>query len=141
MAPTDLFDVQKSPTSELERIDPVHHYQQRVRNLSDETQLIKLSTDVGFVTIIAFGQFLYRGTLKNTQLEAILDVENIPYLETIYPLNRKAGFVKVRKLVLYLDVNINYHQGKPGTEIRIGSLSRDNAQSLVKNFRTESTSS
>ena len=58
VAPTDLFDIQKSPTSELERGDPVHNYHQRLQNLSDEAQLIKLSTDAGFVKTVAPGQFL-----------------------------------------------------------------------------------
>ena len=56
-APTDLYDIQKFQTSELERRDPVLSHQQRVQNPSDEAQLIKLSTDVGFVKTVAFGQF------------------------------------------------------------------------------------
>ena len=65
VAPTDLYGNQKFPANELERGDPVQGHQQRVQNLSDEAQLIKLSTDAGFVKAVALGQFLTR-TLKNS---------------------------------------------------------------------------
>ena len=57
VAPTDLYGNQKFPANELERGDPVHSHQQRLQNLSDEAQLIKLSTDAGFVKAVALGQF------------------------------------------------------------------------------------
>ena len=49
MAPTDLYNFYKPLTHDLERGNPVNDYQRRVQNLSDEAQLIKLSTDAGFV--------------------------------------------------------------------------------------------
>ena len=56
MAPTDLYDIQKFQNSELQLGDPVHSYQERVQNLSDDAQLIKLSTGAGFVKTVTFGQ-------------------------------------------------------------------------------------
>ena len=52
MAPTDLYDIQKFPTSELKRDDPVHSYHSSV-----EAQLMRLSTDAGFVKTVALGRY------------------------------------------------------------------------------------
>ena len=52
VAPSDLYDLYKPPANDPERRNPFHNNQQRVQNLSDEAQLIKLSTDAGFVKTI-----------------------------------------------------------------------------------------
>ena len=57
VAPTDLYDLYKPLANDLERGNPVHDYQQRVQNLSNEAQLIKLSADAGFVKTVAPGLF------------------------------------------------------------------------------------
>ena len=44
---------------------------------------------------------LWRGTLKNSQLEVISDVESTLYFETICTPYSKVRFIEVRKLVLY----------------------------------------
>ena len=102
VAPTDLYDIQKFPTSELQRDDPVHSYQQRVQNPSDEAQLIKLSTDVGFVKTVAFGQFFMTRDAEELSVGGHIGCRECTlYFETIYTPYQKVGFVEVRKLVLY----------------------------------------
>ena len=57
VAPTDLYNFYKLLTHDLEGRNPVKDYKRRVQNLSDEAQLIKLSTDAGFCQTAALGEF------------------------------------------------------------------------------------
>ena len=59
----------------------------------------------------------------------------IPYFETAHLPNRKAGRVKVHKFGPVLSVNTNYHQGKPGIEMRMESSSGDDSESWGTNSR------
>ena len=100
MTSTDKYDIQKFPTSDLQRCDPVHSFQQRVQNLSDEAQL-KLSTDAGFVKIVALGQFF-----MTRDAEEFSVGDHVGYREYTPPRDnfspyQKDGFVEVRKSVLY----------------------------------------
>ena len=58
MAPTDLLKIERAlPTDEQERIDRKFNHKERVQNLLDEEQLIKLCTDAGFVKIVVVWQY------------------------------------------------------------------------------------
>ena len=132
VAATDLYDLQNSPANELKRRDPVHNYRQRMQNLSDEAQLIKLSTDAGFVKTVGLGQFF-----MTRDTEAFSVVGHIGCREYSLPRDNlssepKGWIRKGTKIGPVLEVKINYHQGQPGVEIRIGSLSGDNSQSWVR---------
>ena len=103
VAPTDLLNIQgPPPTNEQEQGDQMVRHKERGQNLSDEEHLMKLSTDAGFVKTVALGQFITtRDAEEFSKLVVILNVESTPYLETMHPQHQKAGFVRVRKLVLY----------------------------------------
>ena len=58
MEPFDLLDIQKQlPTDEEQQDDILLNHKESVQNLSNEEQLIKLSTDAGFVKTVADGQY------------------------------------------------------------------------------------
>ena len=119
VALTDLYDLHKYPANELGRRDPVHNYQQRVQNLSIEAQLIKLSTDAGFVKTVALGQFFMTRDAEEFSVGGRIGCREF------------SGFVKVQSGPV-LEVNPNNHQGMPGIEISIESFPGDNSQSWVR---------
>ena len=63
---------------------------------------------------------LRRWMLKNSQLVVMLDVESTLYIVTM---STPKGWIREStKIGLVLDAVTNFHQGKPGIEIRIESL-------------------
>ena len=59
VATDDLQNIQRPlPTNDQEKGDQLFYHNERVRNLSDEEQLIKLCTDAGFVKTVVPGQYL-----------------------------------------------------------------------------------
>ena len=50
VAPTDVLDIQRQlPTDVQAQYELLFNHEDRVQNLSDEQQLIKMCTDAGFV--------------------------------------------------------------------------------------------
>ena len=103
-----------------------------MQNLSDEEQLIKLSTFAGFVKTSALGQYF-----MTRDAEEFSAGGHIGCREHTLPLNcasltPKGWIRKNTKIRPVLEVVTNYHQGKPGIEIRNECLSRDKSQSWVR---------
>ena len=72
-----------------------------------------------------------RRMLKYSQLMVMLDVESTLYLEMTN--HQLPGWIRGNTTnCLVLEVVTNYHQGKPGIEIRIDSSSGVNSQSWVR---------
>ena len=72
VAPTDLFDIQKFPTHVQEQGDLLFHHRESVQNLSDEEQLIKLSTNVGFVKTVSCSWTILHGMDSHGGLEVTI---------------------------------------------------------------------
>ena len=132
VAPTDLYDLHKPPANDPERRNPVHNYQQRAHNLSDEAQLIKLSTHAGFVKTVALGQFFVTKDAEEFSVGGHMGCREYTLPRNDLSSEPKGWIREGTKIGSVLEVNTNYHQGKPGIEIRIESLSGDNSQFLVR---------
>ena len=58
VAPTDVLDIQRQlPTGVQAQYELLFNHEDRVQNLSDEQQLIKMCTDAGFVKTCVPGQY------------------------------------------------------------------------------------
>ena len=131
VAPTDLYDIQKFPTSELQRGDPVHSYQQRVQNPSDEAQLIKLSTDAGFVKTVTFGKFFMTRDSEEFSVGGHVGCREYTLFRDNENFIPKGWIHRGTNIGPVLEMTANDHQGKPGIEIKNKSLSGDGSQSWI----------
>ena len=121
----------------LENDDPAYQnfllqqYEERIEKLSQQDRLSKFCMDAGFLSVVENGQyFMTKDTGDLTQFHAVACRE--------YTLPRDDGASQTRgwiqgntKIGPVMEVTISYLHGKHGVEIRIMSLSRDNADSWV----------
>ena len=122
----------------LQNENPSHHqiqwqqYEERIKSLSQESNVSKFSMDAGFVNVVEVGQhFMTKDTGDCRQFRAVACRE--------YTLHRDDGSSQPRggiqgntRIGPVLEITTSYLWGKYGIEIRIWSLSKDNSHSWVR---------
>ena len=103
-----------------------------MQNLSDEAQLIQLSTDAGSVKTVAFGQFFMTRDAEDFSVGGRIGCREQTLPRNFLSSEPNGCIREGKELGRVLELNTNYHQGKPGIEIRIESLPGDTSQSRVR---------
>ena len=126
MTPTSSVDI---PAQE----NLLQKHKERVENLSQPDQLIKVCTDAGFLKTVEVGQyFMTKHTDEFSQF-----AEPVPCREYTVPRNDKStdpkGWIQGNtKIGPVLEVTTSYLQSKHGVGIRIESVNKDNSHSWVR---------
>ena len=126
----------KTPTPSTEvpaQEDLLQKYQERVEWLSQQNHVIKICTDVGFLTTVGVGQYFMT---KDTE-EFSRFTESVACRVYTLPRDEKTsepkGWIRENtKIWPVLEVTTSYLQGKYGVEIRIESVNKDNSHSWVR---------
>ena len=108
-------------------------HRERVDNLQQADQLIKVCTDAGFLKTVEVGQYFMT---KHTD-EFLQFAEPVTCREYILPRDEKSsdpkGWIQGKtKIGPVLEVTTSYLQGKHGVEIRIESVNNGNSHSWVR---------
>ena len=130
--PTELSTTNKTPrTNDNVQGNLLHVYKQKIANLPDHLQLIKLCSNVGVSRRPWRTVSISRpSTMRNwTNWEA--HVESILYLGTTQHPKQKDGSVGTRRSVPSLEVAFRHRQGRYGIEIMTDSLFGDGTCSWV----------
>ena len=133
-APADLLIMR--PTSSVEipaQENLLQKHKERVENLSQPDQLIKICTDAGFLKTVEVGQYFMT---KHTD-EFLQFAEPVTCREYTLPRDDKSndqkGWIQGNtKIGPVLEITTSYLQGKHGMEIRIESVNNDNSHSWVR---------
>ena len=130
----DLLNVQKpSQADEKEQGDLLHIHKERAENLPDEEKLTKLIADEGFVTAVGSGQFfMTKDTDEFLGCDGHAGCREYTLLRNDGSSTPKGWIRGSTKIGPVLEGTTNYHQGKPGIEIRIDSLSGDGSHSSIR---------
>ena len=110
----------------------LQQHEERIEKLSQQDRLSKFCMDAGFLSVVENGQyFMTQDTGDLTQFHTVACREyTLPRDdETSQPKGRNRGNTNIGPV---LEVVTSYLHGKPGVEIRIISLSRDNTDSWVR---------
>ena len=132
-APADLLIM--TPTSSVEipaQEILLQKHKERVENLPQPDQLIKICIDAGFLKTVEVGQYCMT---KHTD-EFLQFAEPLTCRENTLPRDDKStdpkGWIRGNtKIGPVLEVTTSYLQGKHGVEIRIESMNKDNSHSWV----------
>ena len=125
-----------TPTSSIEipaQRNLLQKYKERVENLPQPDQLIKVCTGAGFLKTVEVGQYF---KTKHTD-EFLQFAEPVTCREFYLPRDDKStdpkGWIQGNtKIVPVLEITTIYLQSKHGVEIRIGSVNKDNSHSWVR---------
>ena len=125
-----------TPTSSVEILaqeTPLQKHKERVDNLQQPDQLIKVCTDAGFLKTVEVGQYFMT---KHTD-EFLQFAEPVTCREYILPRDEKSsdpkGWIQGNtKIGPVSEVTTSYLQGKHGVEIRIESVNNGNSHTWVR---------
>ena len=126
----------KTPTSSTD--DPVQEEklqkcQERVERLSQQSRVIKICTDPGFLTTVGVGQyFMTKDTEEFSQFTEAVTCREYTLLRDEKSSDSKGWIRGNTKIGPVLEVTTSYLQGKYGVEIRIESFNKDNSHSWVR---------
>ena len=132
-APADLLITTPAPSTEIPaQEDLLQKFKERVEKLRQPGQLIKICTDAGFLKTVEVGQYFMT---KHTD-EFLQFAEPVTCREYTLPRDEKSsdpkGWIRgSTKIGPVLEVTTSNLQGKPGVEIRIESVNKDNSHSWV----------
>ena len=126
MTPTSSIEI---PAQEI----LLQKHKERVENLPQPDQLIKMCTDAGFLKTVEVGQYFMT---KHTE-EFLQFAEPVTCREYNLPRDDKStdpkGWIRGNtKIGPVLEVTTSYLQGKHGVEIRIESMNKDKSHSWVR---------
>ena len=130
----DLLNIQ-SPLliNEQAQGNLLQHHKERVENLHDDEQVIKLCTNAGSIKTVALGQyFMTKDAEEFSQFDGHVACreKTLPREEeSSKPKGWMRGNTKIGPV---LEAVTNYHQGKHGVEIGIESLSGDGSHSWIR---------
>ena len=133
-APAELLIL--TPTSSVEILAQENlllKHKERVENLHQPDQVIKVCTDAGILKTVEVGQYFMT---KHTD-EFLQFVEPVTCREYTVPRDDKStdpkGWIRANtKNRPVLEITTSYLQGKHGVEIRIESVNKDNSHSWVR---------
>ena len=125
-----------TPTPSIEIPTQEHFlqkYQERVERLFQQTRVIKICADAGFLKTVGVGQYLMT---KDTE-EFSQFPDSVACREYTLPRDEKLSDPKGRirgntKIEPLLEVTTSYLQGKYGVENRLESVNKDNSHSSVR---------
>ena len=132
--PAKLLITTPTPSIEIPaQEDLLHKYNERVEKLPQQDQLIKISTDAGFLTTVEVGQYFMTKHID----EFSQFTEPVTCREYTLPRDEKStdpeGWIQGNtKIGPVLEVTTSYLQGKYGVEIRIELVNKDNSHSWVR---------
>ena len=124
----------------LQNENPSYHYvlwqqyEERIKLLSQESEVSKFCMDAGFVHVVEVGQyFMTKDTGDFRQFRAVACREySLPRDDES---SQPRGWIQGNSMIgPVLEVTTSYLWGKYGIEIRIWSLSQDNSHSWVRIF-------
>ena len=132
--PADLLIM--TPTSWIESLaqeNLLQKHKERVEKLPQQDQLIKISTDAGFLKTVEVGQYFMTKHID----EFSQFTEPVTRREYTLPRDEKStdpeGWIQGNtKIGPVLKVTTSYLQSKHGVEIRIESVNKDNSHSCVR---------
>ena len=129
----DLLKTQRPLlTNEQAQGDLLQNHKERLENLPNDEQLIKLYGDEGFIKTLAPRQFLWRKMLKSSRNLMVMWYVEKYKLPRDEDSSTPKGWIRGNtKIGPVLEVVTTYYQGKPGIEIGIESLSNDGSQSWI----------
>ena len=132
--PARLLMTTPTPSTEVPAQENLlQKYKERVERLSQQDRVIKICTDVGFLTTVEVGQyFMTKDTEEFSQF-----TEPVTCREYTLPRDEKSsdpkGWFRVNtKIGPVLEVTTSYLQGKYGVDIRIESVNKENSHSCVR---------
>ena len=133
-APADLLIMTPTPSIEIPAQENLlQKHKERVEQLPQPDELIKICTDAGFLKTVEVGQYF---RTKHTD-EFLQFAEPMTCREYTSPRDDKStdpkGWIQGNtKIGPALEVTTSYLQGKHGVEIRIESVNKDNSHSWVR---------
>ena len=130
---SSLMKTPAPSTDDPPQEDLLQKYQERVERLSQQSRVIKICTDAGFLTTVDVGQyFMTKDTEEFSQF-----TESVACREYTLPIDEQIsdpkGWIQGNtKIGPVLEVTTCCLQGKYGVEIRIESMNKDNSHSWVR---------
>ena len=120
-------------TDDRAQEDLLQKYQERVERLLQQSRVVNICTDAGFLTAVDVGQYFM--TLDTEEFSQF--TESVACREYTLPRDEKSsdpkGWIRRNtKIGPVLEVTTSYLQGKLGVEIRIESVNKYNYHSWVR---------